>query len=67
MKKAFWLIMSGVAIGVLLAPDKGSSTWQKLVNKFNDLKGAASDQANNMIGRGKDLINREINSVETES
>ena len=67
MKKAFWLIMSGVAIGILLAPDKGSSTWQKLVNKFNDLKGEASDQANSMMDRGKDLINRGINSVETES
>jgi hypothetical protein len=67
MKAAFWLIMSGVAIGILLAPDKGSVTWQKLVDRFNDLKGEASDRVNDMKDKGKDMVNQGIDLVEKES
>jgi gas vesicle protein len=67
MKAAFWLIMSGVAIGILLAPDKGSVTWQKLVNRFNDLKGEASDRVNDMKDKGKYMVNQAIDLVEKES
>jgi YtxH-like protein len=67
MKKAFWLILSGVAIGILLAPDKGSVTWKKLVNQFNDLKGEASYRVNDMKDKGKDLVNQSINRVESEA
>jgi gas vesicle protein len=56
MKKAFYLILAGVAIGILVAPDKGSETWRKLKTTFDDLKESALDQINDMVAQGKDLV-----------
>jgi len=37
MKKIFYLLLTGVAIGILIAPGKGSDTWQKITDYLDDL------------------------------
>ena len=56
MKKVIYLILAGVGIGILVAPGKGSETWQKLKEGFNDWKDGAMDQINDMVSQGKDLV-----------
>jgi gas vesicle protein len=57
MKKAFYLILAGVAVGLLLAPQKGTETLQKLKKGFNDWKDDAKDQLNDVISKGKTMAN----------
>ena len=58
MKKAFYLILTGVAIGILIAPEKGSETWRKLKEGFEDMKDQALDQMNDIVSQGKDLVGK---------
>lgn len=58
MKKAFYLILAGVAIGILIAPEKGSETWRKLKEEFEDLKDQALDQVNDIVAQGRDLVGK---------
>ena len=70
MKKAFYLILAGVAIGILIAPDKGSETWRKLKDGFEDWKDSAMDQFNDAVSQGKDLVGKgkdAVNSANTEA
>ena len=53
MKKAFYFILAGVAIGLLVAPAKGSETWQKIKDSFDDLKNDSLDHVNDIIADGK--------------
>ncbi len=48
--------MAGVAVGLLIAPDKGSETWTKVLDGLDDLKGKAMDEINNLVEKGKDLV-----------
>jgi gas vesicle protein len=66
MKKALYLILAGVAIGILVAPDKGSETRRKLKTTFDDWKESAMDQVNDMISQGKDLVGNEKDGVNTK-
>jgi gas vesicle protein len=43
MNKLLLGLLAGVAIGILIAPDKGSETRQKIRKDFDDLKNKASD------------------------
>lgn len=60
MKKVIWLLAAGVAIGLLIAPDKGSKTWRKVADSLDDLKDKAkkslddlSDAASDIAKKGK--------------
>ena len=57
MKKAFYLILAGVAVGLLLAPRKGTETLERLKKGFNDWKDEAKDQLNDVISKGKAMAN----------
>ena len=58
MKKAFYLILAGVAIGLLVAPAKGSETWQKIKDSLDDLKNDGMDHVNDIIAEGKTKASR---------
>jgi gas vesicle protein len=58
MKKAFYLILAGVAIGILIAPRKGSETWQKLMDGFDDWKDNAQDRIKDLASQGKDAVEK---------
>jgi len=45
MNKLLLGLLAGVAIGIIIAPDKGSATRQKICDGFDDLKQKASDAA----------------------
>jgi gas vesicle protein len=56
MKKAFWLIMTGVAIGILIAPEKGSETLKKITDCLDDLQDKAR--------RGMDDLKNSVRDME---
>jgi gas vesicle protein len=58
MKKAFYLILAGVAIGILVAPEKGSETRRKLQEGFEDLKDQLMDQMNDLANQAKDMAGK---------
>ncbi len=58
MKKAFWLIMVGIAIGILVAPDRGSETRKKITDNLDDLKDKARSRMDDLVDRGKDIAKK---------
>ena len=58
MKKALYLILAGVAIGILVAPRKGSETWEKLVDEINDWKNEAMDKVDDLKSKGDELFKK---------
>ncbi len=58
MKKVLLILLAGVAVGMLLAPDKGSETWKRLVDGLDDIKDKAIDEMNNLVEKGKGLTSK---------
>jgi gas vesicle protein len=58
MNKVMISLLAGVAIGVLLAPDKGSETVKRLRNRLNDLKDEAVGKGDDLAVKAKRAINR---------
>jgi gas vesicle protein len=56
MKKLLIVLAAGVAVGLLLAPDKGSETRKKLMDSLDDIKDKAVDEINGLIGKSKTII-----------
>lgn len=61
MKKALLLLMAGVALGILLAPEKGSTTWKKIVDGLDEFREKAMDEINSLVDSGKDFVGKEKN------
>ncbi|HEV7424556.1 MAG TPA: YtxH domain-containing protein [Candidatus Paceibacterota bacterium] len=55
MRKVFYLILTGIAIGILLAPGKGSEIWQKITDCLDDLKSKTKDVFNDLLGGVKNM------------
>ena len=58
MNKILLGLLAGVAIGVLLAPDKGSETIKRVRSRLNDYKDQAQDQADELANKANSMINR---------
>jgi gas vesicle protein len=58
MKGLLFVLLAGVAVGMLLAPDKGSESWNKLVDGLDDVKKKTLDEIDNLVSRGKDLASK---------
>ena len=58
MKKVLVILLAGVAVGLLLAPAKGSKTWKKIVDGLDDIKDKAVDELNNLVDKGKDIASK---------
>ncbi len=64
MKSAFWLIMTGIAIGILIAPDKGSETWKKITDGLDDLKQKVRQSMDDMSETSNDIAEKGKQGVE---
>jgi gas vesicle protein len=64
MKKAFYLLLTGVAIGILIAPRKGSETREKLKEALQNWKEEVQDQTNKVDSQGKTVLDNGKASVE---
>ena len=60
MKKAILLLLAGVAIGILIAPAKGSETRQNLMNGIDDLKDDVKNKLNDLTGHAEEVVNNAI-------
>jgi gas vesicle protein len=58
MKGLLFVLLAGVAVGMLLAPDKGSETWNKLAGSLDDVKKKTMDEIDNLVSKGKDLASK---------
>jgi gas vesicle protein len=56
MNKTLLALLAGIGIGMLIAPDKGSSTRKKLAGKFDDLKDEAGDQVSSLVNKGREVV-----------
>ena len=60
MKNIFLAIVAGVALGIFLAPDKGSETRKKLFGKMGDLSDDISDSAKDLYKQGKRTLKESV-------
>jgi gas vesicle protein len=58
MKKVLLILLAGVAVGLLVAPQKGSKTWKKIVDGLDDIKDKAVDEMNSLVDKGKDFATK---------
>lgn len=64
MNKTFLTLLVGIGIGILVAPGKGSDTWKKLVDGFDEYKDKISDTGADLANKAKGVINREKSKVQ---
>jgi hypothetical protein len=64
MNKTFLTLLVGIGIGILIAPGKGSDTWKKLVDGFDEYKDKLSKEGTDLVDKGKDLLNKEKSKVQ---
>ena len=62
MAKFLTGVLAGIAIGIMIAPDKGSKTRQKISDALNDLVGEAQDEMSSSVNEGGDYYNRQGNN-----
>jgi len=57
-------LLAGVAIGLLIAPAKGSETWRRLVGGVDDYRDKVSDKANDIYESGMDTVKKGKSKME---
>jgi len=66
MNKTFLTLLIGIGIGILVAPAKGSETWKKLVDGLDEYKDKLSDEANDLMDKGKNDLNKAKSRIQSE-
>lgn len=66
MNKTLLTLLLGIGIGVLIAPAKGSETWKKLVDGFDEYKDKVSDKASDLADQAKDNVNKVKSKFQSE-
>ena len=66
MNKTLLVLLFGIGIGLLVAPAKGSETWYRLVNGFDEYKDKLSDGASDLVDQGKDALNKGKSKFQNE-
>ena len=56
MNKTLLTLIVGIGIGLLLAPAKGSETWKRLKEGFNDFKDDIEEDADQLVSSGKKAL-----------
>ena len=64
MNKTLITLIAGIAIGLIVAPAKGSETLKKLKEGFNDYKDNAEDEIDNAYNKGKSILKQGKNRAE---
>ena len=67
MKGLLFVLLAGVAVGMLLAPDKGSESWKKLVDSLDDVKKKTMDEIDSLVTKGKDLASKSKSAAKNAS
>jgi gas vesicle protein len=67
MKRVLLILLAGVAVGLLIAPDMGSKTWTKVVDGLDDIKDKAMDEMNNLVAKGKELVSKGLETAQKSS
>lgn len=52
MNKTFLTLLAGIAIGILIAPGKGSETLEKISDRINDLADNFTKKSDDLIRKG---------------
>jgi hypothetical protein len=55
MNKTLLTLLLGIGIGILIAPAKGSETWEKLMGCLEDIKDKMEGDADDMADRAEGL------------
>jgi hypothetical protein len=65
MNRTFLTLLSGIAIGILVAPAKGSETLEKVSGKLTEFKNQLVDMAENIcaVEKGTDEYKQSESSV----
>ena len=58
MKTTILTLLAGIAIGILIAPAKGSETWRKLLSSVDDYKNSVADQMDKFADTVKGTVNQ---------
>jgi gas vesicle protein len=64
MNKTLLTLIVGIGIGLLLAPAKGSETWKRLKEGFNDFKEDVEEEADQLVSSGKKALKSGKRKVE---
>ncbi len=64
-RKILLCTLAGIAVGILFAPDKGSKTRKRIIDKGNDYVDHLKSQLDDHVEMLKDKYNAVMNTTET--